>query len=109
MKKILPNGNTSKQKRSSGETRFLATNDQLNELDARIELIHPSVDTAGIAEPSRTALKMKSTTSLGSAIAEPAAIPTFICRMGIAKGFSVSHRSEDSSPCSSSPGHKPRS
>ena len=39
MKKILPNGNTSKQKRSSGETRFLATNDQLNELDARIELI----------------------------------------------------------------------
>ena len=39
MKKILPNSITSKQKRSSGETRFLATNDQLNELDARIELI----------------------------------------------------------------------
>ena len=39
MKKILPNSITSKQKRSSAETRFLATHDQLNELDARIELI----------------------------------------------------------------------
>ena len=39
MKKILPNSITSKQKRSSGGARFLATNDQLNELDARIELI----------------------------------------------------------------------
>ena len=47
MKRILPNSITSKQKRSSDETRFLATNDQLNELDARIELIQ-SIDPPGI-------------------------------------------------------------
>ncbi len=39
MKKILPNSITSKQKRSSGGARVPEINDQVNELDARIELI----------------------------------------------------------------------
>ena len=48
MKKILPNSITSKQKRSSGGARFPEINDQVNELDARIELIQALIRVSAI-------------------------------------------------------------
>ena len=100
MKKILPNGNTSKQKRSSGETRFLATNDQLNELDARIELIQALIPLG--LRAVQDSLEDEVNHLAGERYSR-AGGDSNLHRWEIAKGFSVPDRSEDSSPCSSSP------